>query len=62
MQRAAAICASLAVDVEADILAGQMIGQRLASGRRLSRLCFLGRTALADARNIAVEIFEGEAI
>jgi site-specific recombinase len=60
MERAAATRASLPVDIETDILARQMLGQGLASGRRLSCLCFPGRTALADARNVAVEVFQGE--
>jgi hypothetical protein len=60
VERAVAACASLAVDVEPDILARQTIGQRPAPGRRLARLCFDGRTALSDAGDIAVEVFQGK--
>ncbi len=64
MERTAAARARLAVDIEPDILARQMIGQRFAPGprlgRRFLRACFDRRTAFANARDIAVEVLESE--
>ena len=64
MQRAAAARARLAVDVEPNVLARQMIGQRLAPGprlgRRFFRACLDRRSAFANARDIAVEVLESE--
>src|SRR5271163_887749 len=64
MDRAAAASARLAVDIEPDVLARQMIGQRFAPGLRLARrffhACLDRRMAFANARDIAVEVLESE--
>ena len=60
VERAAATTADLAINVEQNVLARQMIGQRLAPGWRLGCLCCDRRAVLPDAGNIAVEIFKCE--
>ncbi|UVK57268.1 hypothetical protein DBIPINDM_005826 [Mesorhizobium sp. AR02] len=60
MQSAAAARADGAADVEQDVLSRQMIGQRLTMGWPLGRLFFDTGTALPDAGDIAIEVFQGE--
>ena len=64
MEPGPAASARQAVDIEPDVLARQMIGQRLAPGPRLGRrffhACLDRRTAFANARDIAVEVLESE--
>lgn len=60
MQRTAAARADSAADVEQDILARQMIGQRLAMGLPLDRRFACERTAFLDASDIGVEVFQRE--
>ena len=66
MERAAAASARLAVDIEPDVLARQMIGQRFAPGLRLARrffhACLDRRMAFANARDIAVRSSRASAI
>jgi len=60
----AAARARLTVDLERDIFARQMIGQRFAPGaylgRRVFRVCPDRRTAFANPRDIAIEVLERE--
>lgn len=64
VERAPAARAYLAIDIEPDILAWQMIGQRFAPGRRFARRFVRHRidrrAAFVNARNIAVEVFQSE--
>jgi hypothetical protein len=60
MQSPATASASLSFDVEQDILARKMIGQRRAPRWRLRFIPCDRRTALFDATDIAVDIFQGE--
>jgi hypothetical protein len=60
MQRAAAAAADRALNVEPDLFARQMVGQRFATRRAVRRLAFAGRTLLFLAGEIAVDLFERE--
>ena len=60
MQRAAAAAADRALNVEADLFARQMIGQRLATRGPFGLLLLAMRTLLFFAGKIAVDLFERE--
>jgi hypothetical protein len=60
MQRAAAIGADHALNIDADLFARQMAGQRFATRGPLARLLFARRTLLLLAGEIAVDVFERE--
>ena len=60
MQRAAAAAADHALNVEADVFARQMAGQRLATRGPFGRLLLAMRTLLFFAGKIAVDLFERE--
>lgn len=60
MQCATTAAANLTLDVEQNVLARQMFGQRLASRSRFERVCYNRRVALTDAGDVALELFQGE--
>ena len=60
MQRAAAAAADRALNVEADLFARQMVGQRLATRGPFGLLLLAMRTLLFFAGKIAVDLFERE--
>jgi hypothetical protein len=57
---AAAARANRIAEAEQNVLARQMIGQRLAMGWPIGWLLLDARTALPDAGDIAVEVFQRE--
>lgn len=60
LPRRRAVRADCAADIEQDVLTWQMIGQRFAMGLPLGRRLADERTALLEASNIGVEVFERE--
>jgi hypothetical protein len=60
MERTTTTAAEISGDIEPNVLARQMIGQRLAPRPRFERLCCNDRTAFLDAGDVAVEIFKRE--
>jgi hypothetical protein len=62
MERTTTTAADITGDVEQNVLARQMIGQRLAPRPRFEHVCRDGQTALPDAGNVAVRPFLRTAI
>ncbi len=60
MERTAATAADITGNVERNVIARQVFGQRLAPRARFERVCCDGRTALPYAGNVAVEVFKRE--
>ena len=60
MQRAAAAGADHALNIEADLFARQMAGQRFATRGPFACLLFVTRTLLLLAGEVAVDLFERE--